>query len=115
VSRADAGVVAREFVRDDAPDKKTVAPEELVTLDVGEAFIKIGTLAFSLGVTSTLRGVEVHRDNRRAVLEASRRPGREQGADEEAMPGGRTREKERPEEEIPPDPFSSDFDPQDVF
>lgn len=115
VSRADAGVVAREFVRDDAPDKKTVAPEELVTLDVGEAFIKIGTLAFSLGVTSTLRDIEAHRDNRRAVLEASRRPGREPGADEEAMPGGRTREKERPSEEIPPDPFSSDFDPQDVF
>ncbi|MCA9774810.1 MAG: hypothetical protein KC466_20485, partial [Myxococcales bacterium] len=52
VSRSDANFIAREFVRDDAPDKKTVAAEELVTLDVGEAFVKIGTMAFPFGVTS---------------------------------------------------------------
>ena len=111
VSRKDAQYISREMVLDYSPEKKTAAPEDLVTQEVGEAHVKIGTLAFSMFVDQTLRDVEARWENKRAVIEGATR---EKAPTQE--PAAETVEQTKEgTDDIPPDPFGEGLDPQEVF
>lgn len=119
VSRRDANRIGRECIRDDRPGQETVAPEELVTLNVGEAFTKIGTHAFPMRVTTTLDQFEADPRVKDLVVERSRRPQAEETAEAAQSPAedrsGAESTRESEAEEVPPDPFADLSDPQDIY
>jgi hypothetical protein len=120
VSRRDANLISRECIRDDVPGRETVAPEELVTLNIGEAFTKIGTHAFPMQVTTTLHEFEKNMAVKTYVIESSQRAqdGQEPAeaqSDETCEESERSREPARRSDRIPADPFADLTDPQDLY
>lgn len=121
VGRDDAGRLAREMIRDDRPDPETVAPEELVTLEVGSAFVKVGRYAFPLVVDETLEAAERDDSMREHILAMSQRwrvssvsghdPGGAPETDGAPGPGVPAVEADP----IPPDPFADLDDPQELY
>ena len=114
VTRRDAGRISRECIWDDRPGQESVAPEDLVTFEVGETVAKIGTRAFPMRVTTTLQDAQPDAGVKERIIAASRRHGAAPAAD-------RTEERAPPEGPaetaagIPPDPFADLADPQDLY
>jgi hypothetical protein len=120
VSRRDANRISRECIRDDRPGRETVAPEELVTLNVGDAFTKIGTHAFPMRVTMTLDQLDGSPAVRDRIITDSRRPegDRTDGTADARVAAGDGAEPAKAgaeTDEIPPDPFADLTDPQDIY
>jgi len=120
VSRRDANQISRECIRDDLPGRVTVAPEELVTLNVGEAFVKIGTHAFPMYVTTTLREFKKDWATKADIVYSSRREEKRQVTAERQQDGTseeppRRRAATKPSDGIPADPFADLTDPQDLY
>ena len=119
VSRRDAERIGRECIRDDQPGRQTVDAEDLVTLDVGNAFTKIGTHAFPMRVTTTLADFDEDPAMRDRIIADSRRRESQTraGSAETAVSGTSDRSNgESPAEEgVPADPFADLDDPQDLY
>jgi len=117
VSRRDANRISRECIRDDLPERPTVDPDDLVTLDVGHAFAKVGTHAFPIRVAVTLEDFEADAAIRDKIITDSRRTSDQSSA----AASGTNREDSEPQETeaedeaIPADPFADLTDPQDLY
>lgn len=121
VSRRDANRISRECIRDDRPERETVAPEDLVTLTVGDAFAKIGTHAFPMRVTRTLNQLDGSKAVREKIIKDSRRKTKRMATDRRAERPAATGGDAQPArsdagaDDIPPDPFADLTDPQDIY
>jgi len=117
VSRRDANRISRECIRDDLPERQTVDPDDLVTLDVGHAFAKVGTHAFPIRVAVTLEDFEADAAIRDKIIADSRRKSDQSGtaASGTNREGSGPRKTETEDEAIPADPFADLTDPQDLY
>lgn len=118
VSRRDANRISRECIRDDLPERQTVDPDDLVTLDVGHAFAKVGTHAFPIWVAVTLEDFEADAAIREKIIADSRRASDQSitaASGDEYREGSGPQETETEDEAIPADPFADLTDPQDLY
>ena len=112
VSRRDANRISRECIRDDRPGRKTLDSEDLVTLDVGNAFAKVGPRAFPIRVTTTLDDFERDTSVKDRIIADSRRKKPEAST---TATGHTEPSQEASAEDIPADPFADLDDPQDLY
>jgi hypothetical protein len=110
VSRQDANRISRECIRDDRPEPESIDPTDLLQLDVGEAFAKVGTHAFPIRVTTTLDDFEADRPVKEQIIAASRRPASDADAGDPVKTEAATEA-----DDVPEDPFADLADPQDLY
>jgi len=118
VSRRDASRISRECIRDDLPEYPTVDPDDLVTLDVGHAFAKVGTHAFPMRVAVTLEDFEADAEIKNQIIADSRRTSDDSGTAVSEDEYGKSSEPQKTDvddESIPADPFADLTDPQDLY
>ena len=118
VSRRDASRISRECIRDDLPEYPTVDPDDLVTLDVGHAFAKVGTHAFPIRVAVTLEDFEADAEIKNQIIADSRRTSDDSGTAVSEDEYGKSSEPQKTDvddESIPADPFADLTDPQDLY